>query len=118
MASIGREGKRGELRRIMFRDMNGKQKSLRLGKCSKAAAQTALAGFERVLEAHRLGSTMHPDGVRWLEGIDDRVYARVVRLGLAQPRKSMEVVTLGMLLDRFDAAASVKPATRAAYRQT
>jgi integrase len=117
MASIGYEGERGELKRITFRDASGKQKTLRLGKCSERAAQNALAGFERVLEAHRLGSTIHADGVRWLEAIDDRIHARVVALGLAQPRDTT-VMTLGILLDRFDAAASVKPSTRAAYRQT
>lgn len=119
MASIGREGKRGELKRIIFRDAAGKQQSLRLGKCSQRAASNALAGFERVHEAHRVGSTIHPDGLRWLESIDDRLHARVVRLGLGvEPRKGAAVVTLAELLDRFDAAASVKDSTRAAYRQT
>ena len=118
MASIGREGKRGQLKRILYRDAAGKQQSLRLGKCSERAAQNALAGFERVLEAHRVGSTIHPDGVRWLEAIDDRIHARVVALGLAEPRKGAAVVTLADLLDRFEAAAAVKPSTLAAYRQT
>lgn len=119
MASIGREGVRGELKRIIFRDAAGKQRSLRLGRCSERAAQNALAGFERVLEAHRVGSTIHPDGVRWLEAIDDRLHARVVRLGLGvEPRKGAAVVTLAELLDRFDAAASVKASTKAAYKQT
>lgn len=118
MASIGREGDNGERKRILFRDAKGKQKPLRLGKCSEKAAASALAGFERVLEAHRLGTTIHPDGVRWLESIDDRLHARVAKLGLCEPRKGAAVVTLGELLDRFDAAASVKPSTRAAYRQT
>ena len=95
MASIGREGERGELKRIIYRDAAGKQQSLRLGKCSERAATNALAGFERVLEAHRVGSTIHPDGVRWLEAIDDRLHARVVRLGLGvEPRKAADVVTL------------------------
>lgn len=119
MASIGREGERGELKRIIFRDAAGKQQSLRLGKCSERAALNALAGFERVLEAHRVGSTIHPDGVRWLEAIDNRLHARVVRLGLGvEPRKGAAVVTLANLLDRFDAAAAVKASTRAAYKQT
>jgi len=119
MASIGREGKRGELKRIIFRDAAGKQQSLRLGKCSERAATNALAGFERVYEAHRVGSTIHPDGVRWLEAIDDRLHARVVRLGLGvEPRKGAAVVTLANLLDRFDEAAAVKASTKAAYKQT
>lgn len=118
MASIGCEGTRGELKRIVFRDAAGKQQSLRLGKCSERAAQSALAGFERVLEAHRVGSTLHPDGIRWLENIDDRLHARVARFGLAEPRKSADVVTVGMLLDRFVNTAIVKPSTHAAYLQT
>jgi integrase len=119
MASIGCEGERGELKRLVFRDATGKQRSLRLGKCSQRAAMTALAGFERVLEAHRVGSTIHPDGVRWLEAIDDRLHARVVRLGLGvEPRKGADSVTMAELLERFVGAATVKPATLAAYRQT
>lgn len=118
MASIGTEGKNGELKRIVYRDDQGRQKSLRLGKCSVRAAQSARAGFERVLEAHRVGSTMHPDGIRWLAAIDDRLHARVARLGLTAPREAERPVTLGELLDRFEAGATVKDATRAAYRQT
>jgi integrase len=118
MASIGREGIRGEYKRIMFRDATGKQKSLRLGKCSERDAERALAGFEPVLRAHRLGTTMHPDGVAWLERIDDRLHARVMKLGLAEPRKGAVVVTVGELLDRFAQGAVVKPSTKAAYKQT
>lgn len=118
MASIGREGKIGERKRIVYRDEAGRQQSLRLGKCSEQAARTALAGMERLLESDRLNSTLHPDAVRWLEGINDVIHARVVGLGLAQPRKRAEKITVGGLLERFEAASSVKPATKAAYRQT
>lgn len=118
MASIAWEGENGDLAKIVFRDAESKQKSLRLGRCTKRTAQNALTGFERVLESRRTGSTIHPDGVRWLEAIDDRLHARVARLGLCQPREGAAVVTLADLLERFDAAAAVKASTRAAYRQT
>ncbi len=118
MASIGYEGTGGELKRIIFRNTKGKQQALRLGKCSEKAAQHALAGFERVLESNRLGTTLHPDGVRWLEGVNDRIHARVVSLGLAEPRKGASTVTVAQLLERFASSAVVKPSTRAAYRQT
>lgn len=117
MASIGYEGERGELKRIMFRDEAEKQKSLRLGKCSERNALLALSAMEHLLEAKQHDAAPHHDGVRWLDKIDDRLHARVVALGLAQPRDTA-VVTLGMLLDRFDAAAAVKASTRAAYKQT
>ncbi len=117
MASIAWEGENGDLASIRFRNAAGQQQSLRLGKCSKRGAKNALAGFERVLEAHRVGTTIHPDGIAWLEKIDDRIHARVVALGLVEPRKAAVVVTLGELLARFDAAATVKPGTRTTYRQ-
>ena len=75
MAGIAWEGNRA---RLTFRDAAGKQQSLRLGECSDRAAETALGGFERVLQAKRLGTTLHSDGVRWLERLDDRIHARVV----------------------------------------
>jgi len=117
MASIGYEGERGELKRLLFRNAAGKQKALRLGECSDRAAESALAGFDRVLQANRLGSALHPDGVRWLEGIDDRLHARVVALGLTEARLGAATLTLGALLDRFDEAGAVKPSTQYKYRQ-
>lgn len=118
MASIAWDGKDGDMARIVFRDAAGKQQSLRLGQCTKRTAQNALTGFERVLESHRVGSTIHPDGVKWLERLDDRLHDRVARLGLVEPRKGAVSVTVAELLERFVDSTSVKDATRAAYRQT
>lgn len=115
MASIGWEGKRA---RILFRDSAGKQQTLRLGECPKAEARTARAAVGHLVIARRHNGVPHPDAVRWLEGIDDVLYARVVALGLCQPRAGAEVVTLATLLERFNDAASVKASTRAAYKQT
>lgn len=119
MASIGSEGKRGELKRIIFRDESGKQQSLRLGKCSDRNAGLALSAMEHLLEAHRHGGRApHHDAVRWLDKLDARIYARVVALGLAQPRERGPVATVAILLARFESAATVKASTRAAYKQT
>lgn len=114
MASIGWEGKRA---RIVFRDSAGKQQTLRLGECPKDYARSAKMAIGHLVIAKRHGSVPHPDAVRWLGGIDDVLYARVAALGLCQPREGAAVVTLGALLDRFDAAVSVKDSTKAAYRQ-
>lgn len=114
MASIGWEGKRA---RIVFRDSAGKQRTLRLGECPKADARTALAAVGHLVIAKRHNGVPHPDAVRWLGGIDDVLYSRVAALGLCQPREGAAVVTLGELLARFDAAASVKAGTRTTYLQ-
>lgn len=114
MASVGWEGKRA---RIVFRDEDGKQKTLRLGECPKSDARTTRAAVGHLVIAKRHGSVPHPDAVRWLGGIDDVLYARVVAHGLCQPREGAAVVTLANLPDRFDAAAAVKAGTRTTYLQ-
>lgn len=116
MASIGYEGERGELKRILYRDAKGKQQTLRLGECPKSVAETARVAIGHLLIAKRHGSVPHADAVRWLGGIDDALYSRVAALGLCQPREGAAVVTLANLLDRFDAAVAVKPTTQYKYR--
>jgi integrase len=115
MAWIVNEG--NGRRRIDFRDDQRKIRSLRLGECSARDAERALGKFELVLRADRLNSVMDADAVEWLEGLSDQMYARIVRLGLVQPRKSAIVVTLDELLNRYMAAVTVKPTTRYKYEQ-
>ncbi|MBL8964341.1 MAG: site-specific integrase [Phycisphaeraceae bacterium] len=114
MASIGWEGKRA---RIVFRDEDGKQQSIRLGECPKDYARSAKMAIGHLVIAKRHNGVLHPDAVRWLGGIDEVLYARVVAHGLCQPREGAAVVTLANLLDRFDAAVAVKPTTQYKYRQ-
>lgn len=114
MASIGWEGKRA---RIVFRDEDGKQQSIRLGECPKDYARSAKMAIGHLVIAKRHNGVPHPDAVRWLGGIDEVLYARVVAHGLCQPREGAALVTLANLLDRFDAAGAVKPTTQYKYRQ-
>lgn len=114
MASIGWEGKRA---RVLFRDSAGKQQTLRLGECPKADARTARAAVGHLVIAKRHNGVPHPDAVRWLEGIDDVLYARVATLGLCQPRRAAQTVTLGGLLTAFFAGVIVKPASRVRMEQ-
>ena len=110
MASIAYEGDRA---RIMFRDTDGKQKSLRLGKASKQSARQAQSAVEMLVEAKEHTRTPAAEAVAWLEGIGGRLHARVVRLGLAERRVSAESVTVGGLLERFEATMTVQPSAAA-----
>jgi integrase len=114
MASIGWEGKRA---RIVFRDEEGKQQTIRLGECPKDYARSAKMAIGHLVIAKRHNGVPHPDAVRWLGGLDDVLYARVAAHGLCQPRAEAEVVTLGTLLERFESMAVVKDSTKAAYKQ-
>lgn len=114
MASIGWEDNRA---RILFRDENRKQQSIRLGECPESDAIAARMAIGHLVIAKRHGSVPHPDAVRWLGRIDDNLYARVVAHGLCQPREGAVVRSLGALLDQFDATAAVKAGTRTTYLQ-
>ena len=117
MASIGYEGDRGELKRILYRNAKGQQKTLRLGECCERVAESARVAVAHLVIAKRHTSVPHPDATRWLAGVDDMLYARVAALGLCQPREGVAVVTMAELLDRFDASGTVKPSTRVKYQQ-
>lgn len=54
----------------------------------------------------------------WLRELPDQMPGRLVAVGLATARTAETTPTLGGLLDRFESNATVKPSTRAAYRQT
>ena len=117
MASIGYEGRDKKRKRIVFRNSQGRQRTLRLGDCPERVAEAARVAVEHLLNAKRLGSVPHSDATRWLEGVDDKIYARVAALGLCQPRKGASTVTLGELLKAFFEAVDVKPASMVRMRQ-
>ncbi len=116
MASVSRDA--NGTKRVLFTDGNGERKSLRLGKVSVKAAEDLRLRIEALLPDKELSRPHDVELSKWLRNLSDRMHKRLARVGLVEPRASAEVLTLGSLLDRFDAAAVVKPATKAAYRQT
>lgn len=115
MASVSTD-KHGR-RRILFTGIDGERKAIRLGVVSKRTAQTYRERVEKILEARESNTAIDTDVARWLGELSERMHARFVAVGLAEPRERAAVVTLGMLLDRFHAAGVIKPTTRAAYKQ-
>jgi hypothetical protein len=57
------------------------------------------------------------DTAKWAAGLDDKMHARLVAVGLVQPRERMNP-TLGKLLSAFFETLAVKPNTLITYRQT
>ena len=116
MASVSRDA--NGTKRVMFTDDDGERRTIRLGPASVKAAEAFKLRVEALLGDKTTNKAHDAELSAWLRDLPERMYSRLVRVGLAEPRAGVEVVTLGMLLDRFDAVASVKPATKAAYRQT
>lgn len=116
MASVSRD--KNGTKRVLFTDGDGERRSVRLGKVGIKAADSFRLRVEALLAAKQLHQSPDAELAAWVHDLSARMHTRLARVGLVGTRENADVVTLGMLLDRFDAAASVKPATRAAYRQT
>ncbi len=116
MASISRD--KNGTKRVLFTDGDGQRRSVRLGRVQIKHAETFRLRIEALLATKELHQSPDADLSAWLRDLPDRMYSRLIRAALVQPRNRAEVVTVGALLKRFSAAASVKDSTRAAYRQT
>lgn len=115
MASVACDPNR--LKRVCFIDDAGKPQSIRLGRASVKEAESIKRRVEALLRDRRMNNPHDAEMCEWLRGLSSRLHKRLVRFGLAEPRTPAPVVTLGTLLERFEAAAAVKPQTLAAYRQ-
>ena len=116
MASISHDA--NGTKRVLFTDGDGERRAIRLGDASVKSAESFRLRVEAVLSDKTLGRSHDAELSAWLRDLPDRMYKRLAAVKLVEPRTKAAVVTLGNLLDRFDAAAAVKPATRAAYKQT
>jgi hypothetical protein len=88
MASIGKyKGKDGRIyTRILFVDpADGRRRTLRLGRVNKEQTATVKGMVERLVKSKATGT---PDAVAaaWLAGLADAGYAKLVKVGLAEPR--------------------------------
>ncbi len=118
MASIGRD-KNGH-RRILFYDIDGTRKTLRLGKVSQKLAEGAKIKVESLLGSKILGNPIERETAAWLAGDGRHLRPKLERLGLVE---STGAVNHRMTLDAFLASfierhgANKKPATRIVWGQ-
>lgn len=103
------------LRRIeFFLTPNGPRKIIRLGRMSKAAAESIKSKVEAIV-GDLLANRPHDAEVsKWLGGLSETMLARFRRAGLADG-VGLAHVTLGTFMDRFFASLGGKPATRISY---
>ncbi len=116
MASIGEE-KNGR-RRVLFYYPSGKRQTVRLGKVSKRIAKTAKSHIEELLAATIAGHSPDPETARWLSSLDDVIYKRLVKVGLALARLSQSKLELGEFLSEYlESRTDVKSQTKRNWRQ-
>ena len=106
----------GGRKRIQFVGPDGKRRTVRLGVCGIAQAR-GFASLVDELIAANWAHSVSPDTAKRLAALPDTIHNRLARAGLVVARSETRA-TLGQLIDRYKAAAIVKPATLAAYQQT
>ncbi len=115
MASVSRDA--NGTRRVLFTDREGERKTVRLGRVSTKTADTFRLKLQDVIAARFTETAIDAEVARWMADLPDRMYSRLVRAGLADPRTSAARVTLGGLLAAFFAGVDVKPATLVRMKQ-
>ena len=115
MASITKE-KSGAYR-LKFLDGH-KTIGIRLGTHDKKAAISARGFVEALITAKKLAVSPDGETVAWLNRLDDVIHARIAKAGLTPPRHAQQKYTLKTLIEKFQETLSVKPQTKAMYRQT
>jgi integrase len=116
MASISRD--ENGTKRVCFTAGDGERRAVRLGAASVKAAESFKLRIEALLADKATNKANDAELSAWLlRDLPERMHERLVRVGLVSARTRAEVVTLGALLDRFDAAAVVKAGTRTTYLQ-
>lgn len=115
--STGKDGKRKGLHRVLLTDANGKRQQLYLGRVAKKDAEGVRRAVTELERSAQYGHTPADFALAWLSEAGDDVHARLVKFGLATPRivVAPEVITLGGLVERYQARAkfkNLKPATQ------
>ena len=108
---------RNELKRLFFRDRDGKRHHVRLGKITKKSGEQIKLYVSKLVSAQIRNVSPDDDAAFWLNGLPDDFYARLARTGLVAPRK--KVGTLGEMIPAVivDKSVDAKPATVEIFRQ-
>jgi integrase len=123
MASMGQDP--GGRRRILFVAGDGSRKTVRLGKASKKQAEAFKIKLENLVTGRFTTGGIDDETARWVAGLEDGMYAKLVAVGLLEPRASAPPAPappepcLGELLDGYiQARDDLKPNTRIVLSQS
>jgi integrase len=103
------------LKRIRFRAVYGRRKTIRLGRTPKKDAETICNYVTRLETAQRVGTVPDADTIQWLARIADWLHSKLVQVGLVAEKQS---ATLGAFLEQYITGRSdIKPSTRCNLEQ-
>lgn len=100
---------RSECWEIQFKGLDGKKRSIRLGKVQQRLAESVRLRVDRILAARRFAEPLDAETRQWLIATSPDVFARLARAGLVTPRG---VNSLGGLRDYILETHRGKPQTK------
>ena len=119
MASVTKEGK---TYRIRFMGVDGRRKSIRLGKAKSVAAEVS-RHIEAIVSAKLANTPMPRNTAAWLSDVSDGLWSKLAATGLVEPRGSSgfcdfvgSYIADGKTSTRADAAPGTIKKWKATYR--
>ncbi len=88
-------------RKVQFKGLDGRRHTLYAGKISARGADELKRLVEGILEAADVGADLSPMMCKRIDDLSDDVHAKMVAVGLLNPRAKPEAVTLGPFLDAY-----------------
>jgi len=98
MASIGKDP--NGRKRILFVDEDGKRKTVYLGKASARQATAFKTRLENLIAGRYTGG-IDDETARWLGDMPNDMHAKLVALGLVNPREDRHVAVLGAFIEGY-----------------
>ncbi len=121
MASVSKNKETGDVT-MQFTGLDGKRKTLRLGKARQRTVDKVKTHLEELLEARQLGRSPYDETTAWVNWIAEKnspLFNKLANQGLVPQRKAPERATLGAFLDSYVAGRSdVKAGTATVYGHT
>lgn len=115
MASVVREKNGGIQIQFYLED---KRRSVRLGKTADKVVARVKAQIEQIVAARKAGVAIDVESTRWLDGIDDKLHAKLAKTTLVAPREIKAVITLGAFVAEYvTKRQDVKTASKTVWRQ-
>ncbi len=111
MASISTSSE--GLRTVQFVGLDGKRRSVRLGKVPKKVTDEVKRRVEYLVAAVGAGTAPDTDTTRWLASISNELHAKLAAVGLVSPRASSSDARLKEFIDDYIASwPDIKQSTR------
>lgn len=116
MASIATDP--GGRRRILFVGPDNRRRTIRLGRVNRRSAESVRRHVEGLLAAKLGGQPIPRTTAAWLSELPDKLYGRLARAGLVEPREQAADCPLERTLEAYLATRpELKPTTRLVRRQ-